>query len=297
MPVRLCHDADVNPNTMAPMMHHTAARRFAKQMPARATAALLAFGAGAVLLAHASPAYAAELCRKLRFEGADYVVCEAPLAQYRVRTFLNDASGQPFGGFSRLLASPAGKGVVMAMNGGMYRDDRSPVGLYVEGGKTVREANARKGAGNFHMMPNGVFYVGDAGAGVLTTAQYLRNKPKAISATQSGPMLVINGKLHPRFSADGPSLKMRNGVGVRDGGKTVVFAISEQPVSFGAFGRLFRDRLRTPDALYLDGTVSSLYAAQLNRRDWLFPMGPIIAVSPLPARKPAGRRVEAPARN
>lgn len=226
------------------------------------------------------------LCRKQTFEGVGHVICEVPLGKHDVRMFLNDREGAPYGRLGRLVDSPAGKNLVMAINGGMYRDDRAPVGLFVEGGRQLRPANTRRGAGNFHMKPNGVFYVTAKGAGVLETDRYLRQKPDALYATQSGPMLVMGGKLHPRFAEEGQSLKIRNGVGVR-GGKTVVFAISDQPISFGAFARLFRDELKTPDALYLDGTISSIYAPDVGRRDWLYPVGPIIGVVARPVQDAA----------
>jgi prepilin-type processing-associated H-X9-DG protein len=88
-------------------------------------------------------------------------------------------------------------------------------------------------------------------------------------------MLVIDGRIHPKFSEDGSSRKLRNGVGVRDG-HIAIFAISEAPVSFGEFAHLFKDALGCPNALFLDGSVSSLYAPSLDRSDGLAPMGPII---------------------
>jgi uncharacterized protein YigE (DUF2233 family) len=99
-------------------------------------------------------------------------------------------------------------------------------------------------------------------------------------ATQSGPMLVISGKLHPKFLADSDSFKRRNGVGVDAAGR-VHFAISEGAVRFYDFATFFRDRLGCADALYLDGTISSLYAPEIGRYDRLFPLGPIIAVTDL----------------
>jgi len=244
-----------------------------------ARAGLLAAVATSGGVAATGVANADGLCRKLTFEGVSHVVCNVSLREHQVRMYLRGADGQPYGRLSRLVDSPAGKELVMAINGGMYGDDRGPVGLFIEGGRQLRAANTRRGSGNFHMKPNGVFYVTASGAGVLTTERYLRQKPRALYATQSGPMLVIDGKLHPRFADEGQSLKIRNGVGVRDGG-TVVFAISDQPVSFGSFARLFRDVLKTPDALYLDGSISSIYAPDVGRRDWLYPVGPIIGVAP-----------------
>jgi uncharacterized protein YigE (DUF2233 family) len=92
-------------------------------------------------------------------------------------------------------------------------------------------------------------------------------------------MLVIDGRLHPRFDRASTSLKARNGVGVRADGK-VMFAISQGEVSFDAFARLFRDGLNCPNALFLDGgSASSLYAPSLNRHgNATVSLGPMLAV-------------------
>jgi uncharacterized protein YigE (DUF2233 family) len=134
------------------------------------------------------------------------------------------------------------------------------------------------GYGNFHMKPNGVFYISGDRAAVVETRAFLKHRPQADLATQSGPMLVINGRLHPRFDRSSRSLKARTGVGVRADGE-VVFAISRAEVSFDAFARLFRDALNCPNALFLDGgSAASLYAPSLNRYGHVLSLGPMLAV-------------------
>nr|WP_188607935.1 phosphodiester glycosidase family protein [Chelatococcus reniformis] len=236
-------------------------------------------GLGLGLLVGAAPAAAVGPCRPLAYGGADYTVCTVDLRTHALKLFWRGEDGAAFGSFDRLMRSPAGRDLVFAMNAGMYKDDRSPAGLYVEDGQQLRAANTKAGYGNFHLKPNGVFYVAGKTAGVLETGRYLAQKPRAAFATQSGPMLVIDGRIHPKFSDNGPSLKIRNGVGVANA-QTVVFAISERPVSFGEFARLFRDELRCRNALFLDGSVSSLYAPGLHRMDWLMPLGPIVGAVP-----------------
>lgn len=217
-------------------------------------------------------------CRELAFEGHSYSVCTFDLRTTTLKLHWKDASGAPYGNVGTLAraAGRVGGPVSMALNAGMYHADGAPVGLYVEGGQQLVKANTAGGPGNFHMKPNGVFYFTADEAGVMETGKFLKAKPKSDFATQSGPMLVIDGKLHPRFSANGPSLKIRNGVGVRDA-QTVVFAISNEGVSFGDFGRLFRDHLKCPNALFLDGSISSLWAPSVNRADELWPAGPIVS--------------------
>ena len=123
-----------------------------------------------------------------------------------------------------------------------------------------------------------VFYISGDRAAVAETRAFLKQRPQTDLATQSGPMLVINGRLHPRFDRRSTSLKARDGVGVRTDGK-VVFAISQGEVSFDAFARLFRDGLNCPNAVFLDGgSASSLYAPSLNRHSNIVSLGPMLAV-------------------
>ena len=136
--------------------------------------------------------------------------------------------------------------------------------------------NLNDGPGNFHMKPNGVFWLGRGTAGVTESGAYLGLGLDPVYATQSGPMLVIDGELHPDFSADGISRKRRNGVGVSD--EFVHFVISDTVVTFHEFASLFRDGLKTPDALFLDGQVSRLYAPELGRNEPGLDLGPIVGV-------------------
>jgi uncharacterized protein YigE (DUF2233 family) len=216
-------------------------------------------------------------CRTVHHADREFAVCTVDLRRQEVRLFWKGPDGQPYGSFDRLLGSAVGSGLVVAMNAGMYHEDLSPVGLYVENGRQLKSASTAGGPGNFHMKPNGIFFVSRGKAGILETSRYLRQKPKADFATQSGPMLVIDGRIHPKISEQGTSRKIRNGVGVQSA-NTALFAISNEPVTFHEFASLFRDALKCPNALFLDGSISSLYAPQLNRKDGLLPLGPIVGV-------------------
>ena len=240
----------------------------------RALAALTILAA-ALLPAPAAPAGDAG-CRELSFEGAPYTVCSAPPGA-DVRLFLDGPDGR-LGGFGRVedMLAARGERLVFAMNAGMYHPDRSPVGLYVEDGARVMRLIESAGPGNFGMLPNGVLCLGERFE-VLTTEAYAAGPPDCRHATQSGPMLVIDGALHPRFIEGSDSLNVRNGAGVAPDG-TLHLAISRRPVNFHDFARLFRDGLGTPDALYLDGRVSRLWAPALGRRDPGLPLGPMIGL-------------------
>ena len=241
---------------------------------------LIKVAAAVALLAFARPhpatSAAEPVCRRLTHEDQGYTVCTADLRRHDIRLFWKAKDGDPYGGFRRLLPE-AGPGLLAAMNAGMYDPALAPVGLYVENGRQLKAASTAGGQGNFHLKPNGIFFIEKGKAAVMETGAYLKRRPKAEFATQSGPMLVIGGRLHPKISEDGPSRKLRNGVGVKDP-KTVLFAISDGPVSFGQFARLFRDALGCRDALFLDGSVSSLYSPDVKRQDWLLPLGPLVGI-------------------
>ena len=219
-------------------------------------------------------------CYHQKFENKSYIVCEVDPEKYDISLFLDDANGQPFKYFRNVekYLREQGKTIAFAVNGGMYHKDFSAVGLYIENGKTLHPVSTKDGPGNFHMKPNGIFFVEGKKAGVMDTDRFLKSTIKPDIATQSGPMLVIENKIHPRFIVNSPYLEYRNGVGVRTDG-TVVFANSEGRVNFEEFARFFRDEMKTPNALFLDGSISSLYAPELKRYDWWYGLGPIIAVA------------------
>ncbi|MEM9575420.1 MAG: phosphodiester glycosidase family protein [Pseudomonadota bacterium] len=227
-----------------------------------------------------SDATQAVTCAEVIFDGADYTICEVDPRTDELTLFLRDDAGEVFGQFARIDRSlqTEGKALAFAMNAGMYHDDRAPVGHYVEDGVEVQRVIPNAGPGNFGLLPNGVLCLRPGRAEVIETLRYVEQNPQCDHATQSGPMLVIGGALHPRFLPDGTSKFIRNGVGTSEDGTRAVFAISDEPVNFHSFGRLFRDHLKVPNALYFDGKVSRLYAPELGRSDFGFALGPIIGV-------------------
>ena len=226
------------------------------------------------------PSDAPPACIRFRFEGTRFTVCPVDTRRDRVTLTVAGPDGRPLRSLAALRATlgSAARDVRFAMNAGMYSEDRWPVGLYVENGHTRRPLNLTAGEGNFHLLPNGVFAVGRRGRMIVAESnRFRRSRARALFATQSGPLLVLGGKLHPRLSDDGTSELTRNGVGVQDA-HHAVFAISDDPVSFGRFARLFRDRLACPDALFLDGSVSSLWDPGAGRLDGYGRLGPMVVV-------------------
>ncbi|MEL6829677.1 MAG: phosphodiester glycosidase family protein [Pseudomonadota bacterium] len=219
-------------------------------------------------------------CQPIDHRGDTYIVCSFDAATDQIKLFHSDAEGMPFLQFDTLARelSETGETLIFAMNGGMYHDDRRPVGYYLDEYGDQGSVNTNDGPGNFHLKPNGVFWITPDMAGVSESAAFLAAELTPTYATQSGPMMVVDGELHPEINPDGTSRRRRNGVGVDEDGRTVRFAISDGAVSFYDFATLFRDRLGLPNALFLDGQVSRLYAPGINRNEVGADMGPIVGV-------------------
>ena len=202
---------------------------------------------------------------EVAFAGQQYRVVHINLKREQLGLhWRNPQDGQPFGSVESLRqwGEAHGRRLLFAANAGIYDHKFAPLGLYVEGGKTLVPLNLAHGnpaSGNFSLLPNGVFAIyPDGHAAVRTSAAFKADDKAVQTATQSGPMLLIDGKLNEQFIDDSASLKWRSGV-CAPSPHEVVFAVSEAPVNFHTFGRLFRDKLHCRDALYLDGSISQLY--------------------------------------
>lgn len=194
----------------------------------------------------------------------------------KLHLFLRNPNGKVFSSFSNLQQSlDSCQQLEFAMNAGMYHPDRQPVGLYIEKKIQYVPLNQRQGSGNFFIQPNGILVWNDQIAKILLRSQYNSANFTPVYATQSGPMLLINGQINPNFLKDSTSLKIRNGVGIKD--NKLYFVITRNKVNFYNFAEIFKKELASENALYLDGSISSLFLPQLDRNDHLTSLGPIIA--------------------
>jgi len=155
------------------------------------------------------------------------------------------------------------KGLVFAMNGGMYKADNSPQGLFIENQETLSLLDTSSGGGNFYLKPNGVFYITTDNVPVICPTRDFKDNGEIKYATQSGPMLVIDGQIHPAFKEGSTNLNIRNGVGILPDGR-VIFVMSKKEINFYDFANYFKS-LGCKNALYLDGLVSRTY---LPEKEW-----------------------------
>lgn len=233
--------------------------------------------------ASAQPAAAAlvagpSACQAVTFENVPLTHCIADPAQHRITAANLGPDKQPYGNLAAFAANVDPAAIAFAMNGGMYGDDLKPIGYFVQNGERQSELNRNNGEGNFYMKPNGVLF-GTGGKwqvlGSNTFFNTVGERPEF--GTQSGPLMVVDGKLHPQIQDNGPSRAVRNGVGVDAQGRAH-FVIADAPLSFGQLARYFRDEVKVANALYLDGQVSSLWDPASGRMD-KNRVGPIIVVT------------------
>ena len=183
-----------------------------------------------------------------------------------IRFYWKNNNQEIFKGIQNLKSWLAGKHrkLVFAMNGGMYKSDHSPQGLFIENKLTITALDTAAGNGNFYLKPNGVFYLTTNNLPVICSTTAFVNNGKIKYATQSGPMLVIDGEIHPAFKEGSTNLNIRNGVGILPDHR-IVFVLSKTEVNFYDFAMCFK-KLGCKNALYLDGLVSRVYFPE---QDWI----------------------------
>lgn len=195
------------------------------------------------------------------FEGGEFHVVRVDLTQASISSVWKDKSGSPLMTFENARKQLRESNIepLFMTNAGIFTPSVAPGGLYVESGEVRVPINRKNGGGNFHLKPNGIFYIDPAGAHVGDTDRVAEDTIKTMQvATQSGPLLVRDGEIHSKFQVDSANKKIRSGVGVMTATE-ICFVLSKGEVNFHHFARFFRDELKCSDALYLDGVISRFY--------------------------------------
>lgn len=176
-----------------------------------------------------------------------------------IEFFLRDDEGNYLKSIENLknYVEKNGKHLRFAMNGGMYQADNKPLGLFIQNQKTITPLNTREAKGNFYLKPNGVLYITTDRKAFISRTENFTSDGQIQFATQSGPMLLIDGELNAEFTQNSDNVHIRNGVCVLEDNR-VIFAISKKRVNFYEFARHFKN-LNCKNALYLDGFVSRMY--------------------------------------
>lgn len=207
------------------------------------------------------PAYAAEgvefSC--LTFKQTRYVVVRVDLRAARIRMLWRNSAGASYSSLAE-ASRQVGGDLLAVTNAGIYSEKHAPEGLHIEGGMTLSPLNLAHGDGNFYWKPNGVFYVTGDGAGIVESEKFeaLAERGAIQEATQSGPLLVVEGEVNHNLKPDSRSLYVRNGIGVKSADEVYIL-LSEDEVSLYDFASVFTEQLHCRNALYLDGCVSQMY--------------------------------------
>jgi uncharacterized protein YigE (DUF2233 family) len=198
----------------------------------------------------------------------------------KIKMGLKNSSKVIYRSIGNLLDENVGEEIIYASNGGMYLPSHEPQGLYIENGKLLKALDKKEeGYGNFYMQPNGIFMVKNDSAFVIKSTDFKKNKIENISyATQSGPMLLIDGKINPKFAEKSKHLNIRNGVGVNDKNEVVLIK-SETPVTFYEMAKFLKDKYGCENALYLDGVISRTYMPEIDKNDFGGDFGVMIYVT------------------
>ncbi|MEX0341648.1 MAG: phosphodiester glycosidase family protein [Erythrobacter sp.] len=216
-------------------------------------------------------------CRSIIFEDTPFTHCLAVPSRHSIAMELG-SDGKPYRSLRDFAAASEADSIAFAMNAGIFDSEGTPIGYFVKDSERLQQLSTVSGSGNFYMKPNGVFYGSGGEWAVRETDWFLANVTERPEfGTQSGPMLVIDGKIHPQITHDGPSRLVRNAVGIDAEGRAH-FVISNAPVSFGKLARFYRDELEARNALFLDDTVSLLWNPATDRLDTGAPIGPIVVV-------------------
>ena len=207
---------------------------------------------------------------RLRFLGGEFVVYRVDLNSDDLTLHWKDSAGKPLGTFSRLRQELGARApdLNFAMNAGIFSRNQEPLGLHIEASKVLRELNLGNREGgqvNFYLKPNGVFYIADQVPGIAESTAFAGLGLHPTLACQSGPLLVLDGKIHPVFQPGSTNFHWRSGVGLTKDHQ-IVFAISKNALNFHDFARLFKERLECDDALYLDGDICAIYLPALGYR-------------------------------
>lgn len=205
-------------------------------------------------------------CKKDKPINPDFVIYSVDGKNDKIELFWKNSKNQPFRSIQNLKKNinARNRDLKFAMNGGMFIENNIPKGLYIENFKTLNPIDTLNGEGNFYLKPNGIFYITKSDESAVISTENFKASSDIKFATQSGPMLIIDGKTNPLFQKNSVNLNIRNGVGILQNGNPV-FVMSKKKINFYNFALLFKS-LGCKNALYLDGFVSRTY---FQKENWI----------------------------
>ena len=128
-----------------------------------------------------------------------------------------------------------------------------PLGLFINNYKINNEINLATGTGNFYLTPNGYFAT-DPNHFIISESKKYNKNVNYNTAIQSGPLLLLNGKINSNFDKNSKNTNIRCGVGIYNTNNVdyLIFVKSITPVTFYEFANLFLTKYDCKNALCLE---------------------------------------------
>lgn len=203
--------------------------------------------------------FAFSFCHFSTNEDADYVLYLVNPKEENIQLYWKNYNQVLYGSIQNLKKDLEKNGheVLFITNAGMYKKDQSPQGLFIQNKIKKASIDSANASGNFYLKPNGIFYITSNKQALVVKTEDFKDDKSIELATQSGPMLVIDGHIHSAFQPKSSNLNIRSGVGILPNNQ-VLFAMSKKEVNFYEFAQFFKNK-GCKNALYLDGFVSRTY--------------------------------------
>ncbi len=207
--------------------------------------------------------------RTFRWQSAQGMPVRVHAFRVDTRIWRFRAVRAPAGGRDTVHAMARREGLALAVNASFFDQRGRPLGLIVDRGRQIQPV--RK-------VDWGVFFADRAGRARIVHARDYRQSPEIDVAVQSGPRLVVSGRVLDLR----PQLGRRTAVCVEDSGR-VLLVVTEQGVLLQDFAELLarspgKGGLGCRDALNLDGGKSTQATLFLPGALWDLYGGALIPV-------------------
>lgn len=192
-----------------------------------------------------------------KIKDKNFIIYKPNLKRKQIKMYWKSKDGTAYSNLKKLLIKTDTGKIRFITNGGIYTENYTPEGLYIEDYKIITDLNLNSGKGNFYLEPNGVFYV-ENGIPKISVSKDFRKNKNISYAVQSGPVLIKDSRINEQFMKNSKSLKIRSAVGI-DKEDNLFFLMSETKINFYDFSKYALDILECKDLLFLDGTISKMY--------------------------------------
>ncbi len=135
---------------------------------------------------------------------------------------------------------------------GFYDNGGNHIGLLQKEGQQISGIDiASSGKGNFYLVPNGVLSFDSLTIQITESKEYNTRTLQEENSIQSGPLLIMNGKLHPKLNLFSPNKHGRSAICTitQNNERFILFVTALDPVNMYTFSVLIKQRFNCDFAL------------------------------------------------